>query len=82
MVPCLEPNLKRIKNQKLGPQQTTAPCYIQLFSVMEFTLVTVILPDVLSSIPPCGIFFPSSSLKIIQLALPLLKIFMEDVGYF
>ena len=25
---------------------------------MEFTLVSVILPDVLSSITPCGIFFP------------------------
>ena len=57
VVPCLEPNLKRIKNQKLGPQWTTSHSSIQLFSVMEFALLTVILPDVFSSIPPCGIFF-------------------------
>ena len=46
------------KNQKFSPYWTTALCSIQPFSATEFTPLSVILPDVLSSITACGIFLP------------------------
>ena len=80
---CAISGSKFKKNQKSKIQSIVDhyPCSVQLFNVMEFFLVFVIFPDVLSSITPCGISFPFLFFITIETALPLLKIFMQAVGY-
>ena len=48
---------KKNKNLKIQSIMDHHLCYIQLFSVLQFPLVFIILPDVLSLITPCGIVF-------------------------